>query len=222
MNAAYQRDIAELKKTVADLAASMQKPAAAPQQPVAQPAPVSAALQNVEAQLYRDRLLDLFTQKGEPGEGLPLHLFKANIPVMAPKVGADGKLDDSEQRAAIAAFVNALKGVQTSTVAETRQVLTQGTTPGAPGAKPPATMSEGDQKYEEFKNLMLEMAKASFVDQPADVQAAKTKRYYELLRDSAIEARHGGATQPAMDWGKLSSQVQRLTHEVESLRSRGS
>jgi hypothetical protein len=228
MDALYQKEVQALKGQVATLVELVKGvvPAAqpAPAQPVSSPAPatpVSNAIQQIEAQLYRDRLLDTYTQKGEPGEGLPLHLFKANIPVVAPVIGADGRMDDSGQRAAITGIIGALKGVQTSAATEVRQVLTQGTTPGAPGAKPPAMMSDGDTKYEEFKSLMVEMSKAAFIDLSAAEQAAKTKRYYELLRDSDIQSRHGGQTQPSLDWTKLSSQVQRLTQEVESLRNRG-
>ena len=58
------------------------------------------AMARMKAEQYRDTLLDRYTRPGAPGEGLPLHLFRDNIPVHPPHVAEDGRVDDSAQRRA--------------------------------------------------------------------------------------------------------------------------
>lgn len=232
-DAFYQKEVRGIKEqlgTITETLATLAKPAPVPQAPAPDPkpaakkshAPVTSALDDAMAQVkatqYRDSLLDLYSGKGEAGEGLPLELFKENIPVIAPEI-VDGKLDDSAQRKAITDFVSNLKGLAGEAATEAQRQVLAGEQPGSSVAPPPPgdVKQAGDDLYQEFTQIMQEMGSEDWLDLDPSKQAEKEARYYELLEDPAIEDRHEGQLSPNMDLYTLTNQMKDMAKRMQIL-----
>lgn len=181
----------------------------APQQTTKDSGDLQKRLDELQAERYRDTLLFQMMQPGQPGHDLPLAMFRDNIPVHAPQVGEDGKLDDSKQRAAIENFIKGLRGVAGNSAQQTQQAMTQGWTPGSsPGVPAPQSREALEAEYyrvkEEYGNL------------PADVsperEAAVKARYYQLHEQ--VGRNLPGNTQPWMSGEELLRRVQQLEGTV--------
>jgi hypothetical protein len=208
-------------------------PAPKPQEPT--PAPVSGgnqttpkptepdaldlAIRTKKAQQYRDLLLDEYTSNpNSPYQGLPLDLFRDEIPVMPPTMDASGKLDDKAQRTAIENFANKLKGIRGTA----QQQLLEGTTPGsAPGAGAPGGAPSADDVYQEFLDIMDVMGSGPAWDELDKAEQARVEaRYFELLEDPAVEERHGGQTRPTMTVQDLTQKVRELSRQMSRMQGK--
>ena len=194
-------------------------PASKPQPSAPSADPIDAALTSMKAQQYRDTLLDMYTRRGEPGEGLPLEMFRDNIPVRPPTVKDDGSLDDSAQRQAIETFIETLKGIRGETQKAAQDALLEGMTPGSAAAPPaPGGAETAAKMYQEFQDLMSVYGSKEFLDLSAEEQAEIEERYYTLAGDEEIQRLHGGQLTPTPSFNDLNDKVTKLAQQVRILQ----
>ena len=168
------------------------------------------------AEDYRDMLLDDYTKPGAPGEGLPLTLFKGQIPLKPPQV-TDSGVNDSEQRKEIEMLISNLKQIQGKTQQQTQDALLEGFTPGSAPGVGERGPSAGDI-YQEFLNLMEYRVSDDFDALSDTKQKELDARYYELLQDPNVKRQHGGST-GVMRYEDIVQQVTEFGKRLSSMEA---
>jgi len=222
----WETKFAELESRISQLTNRDASQAQAPSQPKAPAAPktdnaanldvLDQAIQQRKAESYRNLLVESMGRElGVAG----LEMFSDNIPVLPPKLGADGSIDDSAQRAAIKAFADKLSGVQGEASQRTKSAIMEGMTPGsAPGAGVPTAESE---IYQEFQDVMQVYGSEEFDTLDKSEQRRIEKRYSELLEDPAVQNLHEGETRPTMSWQEMQKTIRNLVKQANAAQGRG-
>jgi len=164
----------------------------------------------MEAERYRDQLVFQYMQPGEKGANLPLAMFRENIPVVAPDVGEDGKLNDSGQREAIERFITGLQGISSQSSQRAQAALTEGWTPGVSPGQPDGPPSQQQLLDEYYK------VKEQYGNLPTDAPEAEVNqiqaRYYALHEQ--VGKFQPGQTTPWMTSEEMASRLNQLESQL--------